>query len=177
MLRFAWSSFLTECSHVGITFANVMNLVKELVRRRLLIIFLTLRESSQLSMLAEMLTYFQSFFLTFISFLTFTPPIFKTRTQGAFNDFEARCNLLQPEAHVLNSTRRVVEYVPAGTSLSFPDEDVSCGKSSQVIHVDLCRVALSIQTSNTSSVETEMWLPRNWSGRFLGTGNGGLGGC
>jgi hypothetical protein len=23
----------------------------------------------------------------------------------------------------------------------------------------------------------EAWLPRNWTGRFLSVGNGGLGGC
>jgi feruloyl esterase len=23
----------------------------------------------------------------------------------------------------------------------------------------------------------EVWLPQNWTGRFLSTGNGGLGGC
>ena len=126
-------------------------------------------------MLSQMLTYVQSYFVTVLSFTTPTSPIFGTK--GAVDNFEARCNSFQPEACVHNSMRRAVEYVPAGTNLSFSDEDESCGRSSQVVHVDLCRVALSIQTSNTSSVEMEIWLPRNWSGRFLGTGNGGLGGC
>jgi hypothetical protein len=46
-----------------------------------------------------------------------------------------------------------------------------------VVFADLCRIALSIPTSNRSSITFEAWLPRNWTGRFLGTGNGGIDGC
>lgn len=103
-------------------------------------------------------------------------PIVGTRALAP-DDFETRCNAFVPETYVFNSTRRMVEYVSAGTNLHFPDEDASCGRSSQVAHVDLCRIALSIRTSRTSSIEMETWLPRSWGGRFLGTGNGGIGGC
>lgn len=46
-----------------------------------------------------------------------------------------------------------------------------------MVAVDLCRVALSISTSNRSGITFEIWLPAKWSGRFLATGNGGIDGC
>ena len=43
----------------------------------------------------------------------------------------------------------------------------------------ICRVQLVTNTTSTSSVHMEMWLPELdvWNGRLLGIGNGGLGGC
>ncbi len=66
----------------------------------------------------------------------------------AVDDFQQRCLSFAPEALVENSTRTVLEYVPAGTLLEFPHNDASCGRPSQLVSVDLCRVALSIPTSN-----------------------------
>ncbi|TDZ13832.1 putative feruloyl esterase B-2 [Colletotrichum spinosum] len=34
-----------------------------------------------------------------------------------------------------------------------------------------------VATSSRSGFKLEAWLPQNWTGRFLSTGNGGLGGC
>ena len=92
-------------------------------------------------------------------------------------DFQGRCRSFTPEEYVLNSTREVLEYIPAGTNLTFLYNDPSCNRPSQVIAADICRVALSIPTSNRSSIAFEIWLPIQWSGRFLGTGNGGIDGC
>jgi feruloyl esterase len=36
---------------------------------------------------------------------------------------------------------------------------------------------MHVDTSNASGIVLEAWLPSNWSGRFLSTGNGGLAGC
>ena len=91
--------------------------------------------------------------------------------------FRKKCLAFTPELYIANSTRQVLEYVPAGTNLTFPDNDPTCARPSQVVSVDLCRVALSIPTSNRSSITFEMWLPVQWSGRFLSTGNGGIDGC
>lgn len=91
--------------------------------------------------------------------------------------FEATCLSFTPEASVWNSTRTQLQYVPAGTNLTFPGNDATCSRNSQVVAVDLCRVALSIPTSNRSSITLELWLPSNWTGRTLATGNGGIDGC
>lgn len=69
------------------------------------------------------------------------------RTQ-ATDDFKQRCLSFTPETYVHNSTRTVLEYVPAGTTLDFPDNDASCARPSQLVSMDMCRVALSIPTSN-----------------------------
>ena len=45
------------------------------------------------------------------------------------------------------------------------------------ISVPLCRVQFYANTSDVSAITAEMWLPSNYSGRLLGLGNGGLGGC
>ena len=96
---------------------------------------------------------------------------------NALNHFRNRCLSFTPEAYVQNSTREVLEYVPAATNLSFPYNDATCARPNQLVAADLCRVALSIPTSNRSSITFELWLPAVWSGRFLATGNGGIDGC
>lgn len=95
----------------------------------------------------------------------------------AFYSFEDKCLSFKPEAHVHNSSLNVLAFVAAGTNLTFPDNDPTCNRTSQIVDLDLCRVALSIPTSNRSSISFELWLPENWSGRFLATGNGGIDGC
>ncbi|EMD58812.1 hypothetical protein COCSADRAFT_203908 [Bipolaris sorokiniana ND90Pr] len=91
--------------------------------------------------------------------------------------FHERCRSFDPTYYVENSTLNVREFVAAGSNLTFPDNVASCGRASQVVSVDLCRVALEIRTSSTSRITFEMWFPEEWSGRFLATGNGGLDGC
>ncbi|OGM47214.1 feruloyl esterase B precursor [Aspergillus bombycis] len=92
-------------------------------------------------------------------------------------DFQASCQAFSPDTRDTSAHREFTEYVPAGTNLSLPYNDATCARPYQVVPVDLCRVALYLETSNRSSVTTELWLPRNWTGRFLGTGNGGIDGC
>ncbi len=91
--------------------------------------------------------------------------------------FQNQCLSFKPEKHVYNGSRHVLAYVPAGTNLTFPGNDPTCSRPSQLVAVNLCRIALSIPTSNRSSIVFELWLPENWSGRFLATGNGGIDGC
>lgn len=57
--------------------------------------------------------------------------------------------------------------------------DSSCNRSNQLIPSESCRIALDIPTSNVSSVILELFLPGEveWTGRLLGTGNGGIDGC
>ncbi|KAH7161112.1 tannase and feruloyl esterase [Dactylonectria macrodidyma] len=77
-----------------------------------------------------------------------------------------------PNTKVLETT-----FVAAGTNLTFPDNDATCGRGSQVVSANICRVSLFVTTSPTSNVSMEAWLPLDWNGRFLGVGNGGLAGC
>ena len=91
--------------------------------------------------------------------------------------FEQQCLAFTPEHIVPNATRRTVEYVPKNTTLAFPNNDATCNRAKQVVSTNLCRIALSIQTSSESNIVFEAWLPEHWSGRFLATGNGGIDGC
>jgi feruloyl esterase len=91
--------------------------------------------------------------------------------------FQTACLNFEPLNYVSNSAVNIHEFVTAGTTLQFPDSDPSCGTSNQTVSVDICRIALNISTSDRSGVIFEGWLPRNWSGRFLATGNGGIDGC
>ena len=93
------------------------------------------------------------------------------------DDFQNKCLSFAPEVYIHNSTRQILQYVAAGTNLTFPYDDPTCDRPSQLVSADLCRVALSIPTSNRSSITFELWLPDQWSGRFLATGNGGIDGC
>lgn len=96
---------------------------------------------------------------------------------SASKSFEEKCLSFKPENFVKGATRNVLQYVPAGTTLNFPDNDATCNRGSQAVSKDLCRVALEIKTSKQSSIAFEAWLPEDWSGRFLATGNGGIDGC
>jgi len=100
-----------------------------------------------------------------------------SQTTKASPAFEKKCLAFRPEKYIIGATRNVLEYVAADTTLSFPDNDATCNRASQAVSADLCRIALSIKTSNTSEIAFEAWFPENWSGRFLATGNGGIDGC
>ncbi|MCJ1243336.1 putative feruloyl esterase B-2 [Trapelia coarctata] len=91
--------------------------------------------------------------------------------------FLERCQGFNAETKIHNSTIEVLQYVPASTNLSFPYNDPSCARPYQLVSIALCRIALSTPTSNRSSITFELWLPEVWSGRLLGTGNGGIDGC
>jgi hypothetical protein len=93
------------------------------------------------------------------------------------SDFRSTCSTFEPTQYVANATVTVHEFVAAGTTLIFPDNDPSCARPNQTVSADVCRVALNISTSSRSGIIFEGWLPENWTGRFLATGNGGIDGC
>ncbi|KAF2017819.1 tannase and feruloyl esterase [Aaosphaeria arxii CBS 175.79] len=93
------------------------------------------------------------------------------------NDFQAACSSIIPKLNIEHATVQFAEYVPAGTNLSISDRNVTCGSPWQVVAVDICRIGVHVATSTCSGIVSEAWLPANWTGRFLGTGNGGLNGC
>lgn len=92
--------------------------------------------------------------------------------------FQQSCMSFDPASvGITNATVTEHAFIQSGTNLSLPDNDPSCGSNSQIVPVDLCRVAVQISTSERSGVVAEVWLPESWNGRLLTTGNGGLGGC
>lgn len=92
--------------------------------------------------------------------------------------FQEQCTSFDPTSvGITNATVTEHAFINSGTNLSLPDNDPSCGSNSQVVSVNLCRVALQIATSERSGVVAEIWLPESWNGRLVTTGNGGLGGC
>lgn len=96
---------------------------------------------------------------------------------AAAESFEESCRSFKPK--VQNATVELVEFVSRDTSVDLKYRDATCGgpgKSSPAAQ-DLCRVALYVNTTYRSGIQFEAWLPKNWNGRFLATGNGGIGGC
>ena len=91
--------------------------------------------------------------------------------------FEENCLAFKPQSYIFNSTLRILEYVPSGTNLALTGTDSTCSRTNQTTANNLCRVALTIPTSNRSSIIYEHWFPEVWSGRYLATGNGGTDGC
>ncbi|GIK07077.1 tannase and feruloyl esterase [Aspergillus viridinutans] len=91
--------------------------------------------------------------------------------------FQAKCASFGHRIKLPNVHVNFVEYVPGGTNLTLPDNPVTCGASSQIVSADMCRVAMAVDTSNSSQITLEAWFPRDYTGRFLSTGNGGLSGC
>ena len=98
-------------------------------------------------------------------------------TAQSTTDFREKCLSFTPTDFIDNSTLQILEYVPANTNLTFPDNDATCDRPYQVVQKELCRVALHISTSNQSGIVYEHWFPSNWTGRLLATGNGGIDGC
>ena len=75
-----------------------------------------------------------------------------------------------------NVTIKNAVHLSAGTTFN-ASADPTCFLPTYNNTVALCRVSGIVNTSSTSSVEFEMWLPDTWYGRVLTVGNGGLGGC
>lgn len=76
-----------------------------------------------------------------------------------------------PDTVITGATR-----LTTGTNFT-ASADPTCFSPNYINSVDVCRVAGVVNTSSTSSVAFEMWLPDTWYGRVLTAGNGGLGGC
>lgn len=100
---------------------------------------------------------------------------------AAPDSFQSKCTSdgIGKQITQLNSaaTVYIVQFVTAGTNFTVPDSPPSCAVAAAVIPVDFCRVTMAVNTSSSSQFSMELWLPRDWSGRYLGTGNGGLNGC
>ncbi|UQC87358.1 tannase and feruloyl esterase [Colletotrichum lupini] len=87
------------------------------------------------------------------------------------------CASLASRLSLPNTTIHETAFITAGTNISLPDNHPSCAIPFQISSVDICRVVFVTTTGPTSNISLEAWLPSEWSGRFLGTGNGGMNGC
>ncbi|KAL4865597.1 hypothetical protein BDV12DRAFT_147695 [Aspergillus spectabilis] len=100
------------------------------------------------------------------------------QTVLAKDHFQARCESFANEIDLPHVKVNFANYVPGGTNLTLADKPASCsGGAFQAVSSDTCRVAMAVATSNSSELTLEAWLPRDYNGRFLSTGNGGLSGC
>lgn len=98
-------------------------------------------------------------------------------TENIQSHFQSKCLGFEPLNHIANATINAHELILAGQTILYPSNDPTCNRPNQTVSVDLCRIALNITTSSRSNVLSEIWLPSNWTGRFLATGNGGIDGC
>lgn len=95
----------------------------------------------------------------------------------ADEDFHTKCLQFKPKFG--NAKIELIEHLVQGSSATFPYRHQTCGGpgSSSKLAQDVCRVALRIDTSDRSVIHFEAWLPKDYSGRVLASGNGGLNGC
>jgi feruloyl esterase len=89
------------------------------------------------------------------------------------------CDLLSASlGSIPNVTVLNVAHYSNGASIPLPYMAKDCASySSANATTDLCQVVLNVSTSATSTDRIEGWLPDNWNGRLLASGNGGTGGC
>ncbi|KNG88563.1 feruloyl esterase B-1 [Aspergillus nomiae NRRL 13137] len=94
------------------------------------------------------------------------------------SSFQVQCESFREKIKQPNATVHSVTYVPAGVNISMEYNPAICGGDDPITSTfAFCRIALNVTTSSKSQIFMEAWLPSNYSGRFLSTGNGGLGGC
>lgn len=86
---------------------------------------------------------------------------------GAFDtDCTAFAETLRATPDLANATIWFTEPVAAGTNISLPDYDATCGVQYQVVNVDLCRVAMFVPTSATSNISGKFSAYHNTRGRI-----------
>ena len=93
------------------------------------------------------------------------------------DSFNIKCASIASELAIENGVVHFSEFVAAGTNLSLAENDPSCTQPFLSVTSNICRIAVSVATSNRSNFNMEAWLPTNWTGRFLSGGNGALNGC
>ncbi|KAG6853873.1 hypothetical protein C0991_000480 [Blastosporella zonata] len=103
--------------------------------------------------------------------MTFTALLAHCQPQDART---SACKALETQLHLENTTILSAARVSAGTNVSARG---SCEVYASVVSTPICRVEFVINTTSTSAVYAEAWLPDTWYGRVLSVGNGGLAGC
>jgi feruloyl esterase len=111
--------------------------------------------------------------------LCFANDILYEKRDFIFSDPTSACSQLGASIAIENVTVNFANFAPAGTNLSFTQDFglANCGYPNALVTSDMCRVAMYVATTYRSGITLEAWLPVNWTGRFLSTGNGGTSGC
>lgn len=95
------------------------------------------------------------------------------------NSFKAKCESFAHKIQIADTKIHSVTHIPVGTNISMSNVPAVCASNADSTSstFEFCRIELNVTTSQISQIFMEAWLPSNYSGRFLSTGNGGLGGC
>jgi feruloyl esterase len=97
------------------------------------------------------------------------------------SSFQSKCAALASSIELDQPfTINVAQYLPANATIDYKAEGLNETCSDAVaypIPIGVCRLNLRVETTERSEVYMEVWLPENWEGRLLTTGNGGLAGC
>jgi hypothetical protein len=99
------------------------------------------------------------------------------RAANDTDSFVSTCTDFVNHINLENITVGFSEYIPAGGNTSLSDIPSVCSTSPQQVGVELCRVNLNVLTTARSGIRLETFFSRDYNGRFLSTGNKGLGGC
>ncbi|EIM87541.1 tannase and feruloyl esterase [Stereum hirsutum FP-91666 SS1] len=83
------------------------------------------------------------------------------------------CDALRSTLRLENTTILEVAYIQANSSITTPG---SC-QSSATVSSPLCRIYAQVNTTESSSLKFEAWLPDLWYGRLITIGSGGLSAC
>lgn len=118
---------------------------------------------------------------TLISFVG----LFATAVSLPASPFQRKCAALADKIKLdLPFTVNLATYLPPDVLVNGKAEGVNetclapgIDYVAASIPVGVCRLHLRVETTSTSEVHIEVWLPENWTGRLLTTGNGGLAGC
>lgn len=94
------------------------------------------------------------------------------RMQGSSTS-RPSCDALRSTLRLENTTILEVAYIQANSSITTPG---SC-QSSATVSSPLCRIYAQVNTTESSSLKFEAWLPDLWYGRLITIGSGGLSAC
>ncbi|KAJ7199621.1 tannase and feruloyl esterase [Mycena pura] len=96
-----------------------------------------------------------------------------TTNYGGDATLRANCLALTSSLSIENTTILDASYLPAPSTIRTSG---TC-RSTATHTAPLCRVRFHTNTSATSGIDAEAWLPDEWYGRFMGIGNQGMQGC
>ncbi|CAI6331577.1 unnamed protein product [Periconia digitata] len=100
-------------------------------------------------------------------------------SQPTQNDCSALASKVQLD---LPFTVNFAQYVMPNTTIDPTAEgtNITCASGAPPplpIPIAFCRLSLRVETTESSEIYMETWLPDGWEGRTLTVGNGGLAGC